>query len=255
MRLHLVTGLGGGAGRSLTAALLANGLRLRGRRVVLVQQSFGQLLSRVDQIDTVPVPGVEVPLTRPIAGRCGRSRRESFRSNIALGTRDPFVADLDAAARTVKGGADEIVVDLTPVAAALTVDLLRAASTVLVPLRPSPLEIEAAVRTVTRLTTIQHMGGTSVPVLFAAIAPDDERSRQAERLVQALDGYDPDGEVRDVGTAGLVVDVPWLSDELMMALHDEKPVWDDPGLAAACRAFASSVIEAGCLARAAEGSA
>jgi hypothetical protein len=66
IQIHLVGGLAGGAGRSLTAALLAVGLHLHGRKVLLVRQTYDGAVTMLDPIEsTLPLPCCTLMLPTP----------------------------------------------------------------------------------------------------------------------------------------------------------------------------------------------
>ncbi|MGX7743405.1 hypothetical protein [Rhodopseudomonas parapalustris] len=63
MRLYLIGGFKGGAGRSLMAALLAYGLHLLGRPTLLIRQTCDGLVSAIEPIGTtLPLPCRDVAL-------------------------------------------------------------------------------------------------------------------------------------------------------------------------------------------------
>ncbi len=80
------------------------------------------------------------------------------------------------------------------------------------------------------------------PVLLATIAPDAQRANQRTLLGSLLRDCDPDRDLLPGEPAELMIDVPFLDENILLDLIDERPIWRDPSLMARCRAFATAAM-------------
>jgi hypothetical protein len=119
---------------------------------------------------------------------------------------------------------------------------VHAAALVLVPVRTSVLEIDAAVRSFAHVRHVQRYRSFSAPVLLATIAPDDRRADQRTLLGNLLRDCDPDRDLLPGEPSELMIDVPFLDESILLDLIDERPIWRDPGLMTRCRAFATAAM-------------
>jgi cellulose biosynthesis protein BcsQ len=240
IQIHLVGGLNGGAGRSLTAALLALGLHLHGRKVLLVRQTYDGAVALLDPIEStlplvcctlmLPVPYVlpadlNVGMTAMIHNSDGR-----------------FMTELEHLAMAEVGDDADVVVDLYCHERALNAAAVHVAALVLVPVRTSACEIDGAVRTFSHVRHIQHYRSGVAPVLLATIARDAERTSQRTLLGSLLRDCDPYRDLLPGEPSELMIDVPFLDESILLNLIDERPIWRDPGLMARCRAFAKATM-------------
>jgi hypothetical protein len=239
-QLHLVGGLHGGAGRSLTAALFALGLHLHGRKVLLVRQTYDGAVVLLDPIEsTLPLPCLSLSLPAPY----------SLPSDLNTGTTtmihqsdDRFLANVHRLAEAEVGDDADVVVDLCCHERALNAATVHAAALVLVPVRTSVLEIDAAVRSFAHVRHVQRYRSFSAPVLLATIAPNDQRAGQRTLLGNLLRDCDPDRDLLPGEPSELMVDAPFLDEATLLNLFDERPIWRDPDLMARCRAFATATM-------------
>jgi hypothetical protein len=236
MQIYLVAGLNGGAGRSLTAALLAYGLHLQDRPTILVRQTCAGRLTTIDPLEaTLPVPCRDLMLPAPYL------LPPDLSTGLAImihGADARFVTALHEMAMTEVGNDGNVVVDLCCDERALSAATMRDASMVLIPARASVLEVDWAVRTFARARDIQRYRDVAVPTLLATIVPESGRARQMDVLGQMLRDCDPDRDLLPGEPSEAVVEVPYLDETILMALFDERPAWQDPLLSAQCRAFA-----------------
>jgi hypothetical protein len=224
-QLHLVGGLHGGAGRSLTAALFALGLHLHGRKVLLVRQTYDGAVVLLDPIEsTLPLPCCTLMLPPPYV----------------------LPADLNAGTTAMIhhhiGVVADVVVDLCCHERALNAATVHQAALVLAPVRTSVLEIDGAVRSFAHVRHVQRYRSFSAPVLLATIAPDDRRADQRTLLGNLLRDCDPDRDLLPGEPSELMVDIPYLDQERLTDLFDERPIWRDPDLMTRCRAFATAAM-------------
>ncbi|MGB3506805.1 MAG: hypothetical protein WBA37_15650 [Xanthobacteraceae bacterium] len=240
LQIHLVGGLNGGAGRSLTAALLAVGLHLHGRKVVLVRQTCDGAVALLDPIEsTLPLPCCTLMLPAPYV----------LPADLNAGTTalihqsdDRFITAVHRLAEAEVGDDADVVVDLCCHERALNAATVHAAALVLVPVRTSVLEIDGAVRSFAHVRHVQRYRSFSAPVLLATIAPDDQRAGQRALLGNLLRDCDPDRDLLPGEPSELMVDVPYLDQERLTDLFDERPIWRDPDLMARCRDFATAAM-------------
>lgn len=241
MRIYLIGGCNGGAGRTLTAALLAFGLHLQGRRTLLVKQTHGGLFSTIEPLEmTLPLPCCELPLpdayTLPSDLAVGMSI-------MIHGADGRFMASLHELALVEVGNDGDVVVDLCCHERALNMAAIRDAAVILVPARESIFEIDAAVRGIAHVRDTQRYRDLTVPTLIGAIAPDGGRPRQLAQMSGLLRDCDPDRELLRGDPSEIVVAVPFLDDTILVGLFDERPIWEDPELQARCLAFVAAVGE------------
>jgi cellulose biosynthesis protein BcsQ len=240
IQIHLVGGLNGGAGRSLTAALLAIGLHLHGRKVVLIRQTCDGTVALLDPIEsTLPLSCCTLTLPAPYV----------LPADLNAGTTalihqsdDRFLANVHRLAEAEVGDDADVVVDLCCHERALNAATVHAAALVLVPVRTSVLEIDAAVRSFAHVRHVQRYRSFSAPVLLATIAPDDQRAGQRTLLGNLLRDCDPDRDLLPGEPSELMVDAPFLDEATLLNLFDERPIWRDPDLMARCRAFATATM-------------
>lgn len=240
-QIVLVGGLNGGAGRTLTAALLAHGLHLLGRPTVLVRQTHVGSLSIVDPIEsTLRVPCYELRLPDPYL----------LPSNMSPGLKmliqdrdERFMAALDELAQAVVGPDGGVVVDLCGHAQAMNRAALREADIIVLPARESVFEIDWSIRAAAHTRESLRNPDVAVPTLIAAIAPDNRRASQEALLSRMLRESDPDRGLLPDDPMDVVVAVPFLDEAALQDLFDEKPIWDDAALQHRCRAVAYAVLE------------
>jgi hypothetical protein len=219
MRICLVAGYNGGAGRSLTAALLANGLHLQDGRTMLVRQTCEGFVSTIDPIETtLPLPCSDLMLPAPYALP---SDLPGGMMAMIHGADGRFMTALHDMAMSEVGSHGNVVVDL--------------------PARSSVFEVDWSVRSFARACDIQRYRDARVPTLFASIVPESGRVRQLELFGQMLRACDPDHELLPCEPSEVVVEVPFLDDATLLSLFDERSIWQDPPLMEHCRAFATAV--------------
>jgi hypothetical protein len=243
LRLFLVAGLQGGAGRSLTAALLAHGLHLQGRPTMLVQQTCEGLVSGIDALAvTLPLPCCELALPAPydLPVDLGPGLRMMVERMDAR-----FMDAVQRLALAQVGDDADVVIDLCNNERAFNTVAIREATMLVLPVRTSPPEIEWAVRSFARARDIQRYRELVTPTLLAAIAPEAQRSWQRALLRQLLRDCDPDRDLLPADPSQIMVDAPCLDEATLIELLDERPIWDRADLVARCRAFAEEVIAQG----------
>lgn len=240
VRIHLVGSLTGGAGRSLTAALLAVGLQLHGRKVLLIRQTYDGAVVLFDPIDsTLPLPCLALGLPAPY----------SLPADLNAGTMamihqgdDRFMEALHRRAMAEVGDGADVVVDLCCHERALNAAAVHDAALILLPVRTSVLEIDAAVRTFAHLRHVQRYRSCIAPVLLATIAPDQQRASQRALLGDLLRDCDPERDLLPGEPSDLMIDTPYLDEASLLNLFDERPIWQTPDLMAHCRAFAAAAM-------------
>ncbi|UZE46942.1 sigma-70 family RNA polymerase sigma factor [Rhodopseudomonas sp. P2A-2r] len=239
MRICLVAGFNGGAGRTLTAALLAYGLYLQDGRTMLVRQTCEGFLSTIDPIETtLPLPCSELALPPPYALP---SDLPGGMTAMIHGADGRFMAALHDMAMSEVGNNGNVVVDLSSHERAFNVATMRDAAVILLPARSSAFEVDWSVRSLARACDIQRYREARVPTLIASIVPEAGRARQMELLSQMVRACDPEHELVPGEPSELVVEVPFLDDATLLSLFDERSIWLDPHLMARCRAFATAV--------------
>jgi hypothetical protein len=242
LQLHLVGGLHGGAGRSLTAALFAVGLHLHGRKVLLVRQTYDGAVVLLDPIEsTLPLPCLSLSLPAPY----------SLPSDLNTGTTtmihqsdDRFLDAVHRLAEAEVGDDADVVVDLCCHERALNAATVHEAALILLPMRASALEIDAAVLAFSHIRHVQRYRSYVAPVLLAAIAPDDQRVGQRTLFGSLLRDCDPERDLLPGEPSELMIDVPFLDEASLLDLIDDRPIWRDPNLMARCRAFAAATMAA-----------
>jgi hypothetical protein len=236
MRIYLVGGLNGGAGRSLTAALLACGLHLHGRQTLLVRQAYDGLVATLDPLErTLPLPWCKLMLPPAHALPADLAGMQAMIDN--ADTR--FMTALHRLAMDEVGEDADIVIDLCCHERALNPATVRDATLLLIPVRTSVLEIDWAVRGFAYARHLQRSRGLAVPTLLAAIAPDNERASQQELLSSLLRDC---GELLPGEASEMVVETPFLDAATLLDLFDERPIWQNPQLIARCHAFAAAAM-------------
>lgn len=240
LRLFLVAGLQGGAGRSLTAALLAHGLHLDGRPTMLVEQKNDGIVSEVEPLAvTLPLPCCQLALPAPyvLPGDLGVGMR------MMIGNADTRFMDALFRLAIAEVGEDaDVVVDLCSNDRALNAAAMRDAALVLFPARPSVFELDWAVKSFAWARGVQRHREFTTPALLATIAPDEQRTSQSDLLGSLMRDCDPDRELVPGDPLQIMVDVPFLGPGLLIELFDERSIWQDPDLAARCRAFAAATL-------------
>lgn len=240
LQIYLVGGLNGGAGRSLTAALLAYGLHLQGRPTMLVEQKDDGIVSEIEPLAaTLPLPCCQLALPAPyvLPGDLGVGMR------MMIGNADTRFMDALLRLALAEVGEDaDVVVDLCSNDRALNAAAMREAALVLFPARPSVFELDWAVRSFASARGVQRHREFVTPALFAPIAPDEQRTSQRDLLSSLMRDCDPDRELVPGDPLQIMIDVPFLSPGLLIELFDERPIWQDPDLAAHCRAFAAAAL-------------
>ncbi len=239
LRIYLVAGFNGGAGRSLTAALLAYGLHLHSRRTLLVRQSYAGSVSAIDPIGaTLPLPCCELSLPRPY------ELPADLTAGLATTIHDAdarFMTALTNHATAEIGPDGDVVVDLCCHDRACNAATISDAAVILVPARASMLEIDWAFRGFSHIRDTQRYRETQVPTLLAVIAPDSERDRQMALLGAMLRDCDPERDLMPGEPAEVMVQVPFLDGARLTSLLIGRPIWRDPQLIERCRAFAAAV--------------
>lgn len=239
LRIYLVAGFNGGAGRSLTAALLAYGLHLHGRRTLLVRQNYPGSVSAIDPVGaTLPLPCTRLLLPAPY------ELPADLAAGLAMTIHDTdgrFMIALTNHATAAIGADGDVVVDLCCHDRACNAATIRDAAVILVPARASVPEIDWAVRGFSHIRDIQRCSDTAVPVLLATIFPDDERVRQMALLAAMLRDCDPERDLVPGEPAEVMVQVPFLDGACLTSLLIGRPIWRDPQLIERCRAFAAAV--------------
>jgi hypothetical protein len=239
LQIYLVGGLNGGAGRSLTAALLAHGLHLQGRPTMLVQQTCEGLVSGIDALaTTLPFPCCQLALPVPyeLPVDLGPGLRMMVERMDAR-----FMDALQHLALEQVGDDADVVVDLCINERAFNTVAIREATMLVLPVRTSPPEIEWAVRSFARARDIQRYRELVTPTLLATIAPEAQRNRQQGLLRQLLRDCDPDRDLLPGDPSQVMVDAPYLDEATLIELLDERPIWDRADLVARCRTFAEAV--------------
>lgn len=239
LRIYLVAGFNGGSGRSLTAALLAYGLQLHGRRTLLVRQTYAGSVSAIDPIGaTLPVPCCELSLPGPY------DLPADLAAGLATTIHDAdgrFMAALTNLATAEIGADGDVVVDLCCHDRACNSATIRGAATILIPARASVPEIDWAFRSFRHIRDTQRCQGTPVPTLLAVVAPDSERDRQMALLGAMVRDCDPKRELLPNEPTEFIVNVPFLDAAALAGLLFERAIWRDPQLTERCRTFAAAV--------------
>lgn len=169
LRIHLVAGFHGGSGRSLTAALLAYGLHLQGRRTMLVRQTYAGCVTAIDPIGaTLPMPCCALPLPRPYELPADLTAGLATTIHDADGRFMTALTNLAVAEISADG---DVVVDLCCHERACNAATIRGAAVILVPVRTSVAEIDWAIRSFSHILETQRCPDTPVATLLAAIAP------------------------------------------------------------------------------------
>ncbi len=240
IQIHLVGGLAGGAGRSLTAALLAVGLHLHGRKVLLVRQTYDGAVAMLDPIEsTLPLPCCTLMLPTPYV--LPADLNAGMTATIHQSD-DRFITAVHGLAEAEVGDDADVVIDLCCHERALNSATVHEAALILLPVRASALEIDAAVLTFSHVRHVQHYRSYVAPVLLAAIAPDDQRVGRRALLGNLLRDCDPERDLLPGEPSELIIDVPFLDEASLLNLIDERPIWRDPDLMAHCRAFATATM-------------
>ncbi|MBN9042457.1 MAG: hypothetical protein BGP05_14500 [Rhizobiales bacterium 62-47] len=241
VQMHLIGGLNGGGGRSLTAALLAAGLHLHGRKVLLIRQTYDGAVAMLDPIEsTLPLPCCTLMLPMPyvLPAELNAGTTAMIHQND-----DRFIIAVHRLAEAEVGDDDaDVVIDLCCHERALNAATVHEAALILLPVRASALEIDAAVRGFTHVQHVQRYRSFSAPVLLATIAPDDQRVGQRTLLGSLLRDCDPERDLLPGEPSKLMIDVPFLDNASLLNLIDERPIWRDPDLMAHCRAFATATM-------------
>lgn len=240
VRVFLVAGYSGGAGRSLTAALLAFGLH-QDRPTILVRQTYIGQVSTIDAIETtLPLRCFDLPLPAPYVLP---SDFTIGMTNMISGADTRFMTALHQMALSELGDGGNLVVDLCCDERALTASTLHDAFLILIPSRSSVFEVDWSVRTFARARDIQRYRDVAVPTLLATIVPESGRDGQIELLEIMMRACDPYREALPGDLSEVVVKVPYLDQAVLLALFDERPIWQDPVLIIQCREFAKAAIE------------
>ena len=240
IQLHLVGGLHGGAGRSLTAALFAVGLHLHGRKVLLLRQTCDGAVVLLDPIEsTLPLPCCTLMLPPPYV----------LPADLNAGTAtmihqsdDRFLSAVHRLAEAEVGDDADVVVDLCCHERALNAATVHQAALVLVPVRSSVLEIDGAVRGFSHVRHAQRYRNCVAPVVLATITPDDQRADQRTLLGSLLRDCDPERDLLPGEPSELMVEAPFLDEGILLNLFDERPIWRAPDLMARCLAFATAAM-------------
>lgn len=237
-RIYLVGGLNGGAGRSLTAALLAYGLHLQGRPTLLVQQTCEGFVSEIEALAvTLPLPCCQLALPIPYA------LPDEFSPGMRMMVERMdarFIDALHHLACEQVGDDAEVVVDLCNNERSLNTAAIREATMLVLPVRTSPPEIEWAVRSFTRARDIQRYREFVTPTLLATIAPETQRNRQRDLLSRLLRDCDPDHDLLPGDPSQMMVEAPYIDEATLVEILDERRIWDRAGLVTRCRAFAEA---------------
>jgi hypothetical protein len=242
LQIHLVGGLSGGAGRSLTAALLAVGLHLHGRNVLLVRQTYDGTVAMLDPIEsTLPLPCCTLMLPTPyvLPADLNAGMTAMIHQND-----DRFITAVHGLAEAEVGDDADVVIDLCCHERALNAATVHEAALILLPMRASALEIDAAVLAFSHVRHVQRYRSYVAPVLLAAIALDDQRVGQRTLFGSLLRDCDPERDLLPGEPSELTTDVPFLDEASLLDLIDERPIWRAPNLMARCRAFATATMAA-----------
>jgi hypothetical protein len=240
LQIHLVGGVSGGTGRSLTAALLAVGLHLHGRKTLLVQQTYDDIVTLLDPIEsTLPLPCCTLMLPAPYV--LPAELNAGTTAMIHQGD-DRFMEALHRLAMAEVGDDAEVVVDLCCHERALNAATVREAAMILLPARTSVLELDAAVRAFSHIRHVQRYRDCVAPTLLATIAPDEQRAGQRTLLGNLLRDCDPERDLLSGEPSDLMIDVPFLDQVSLLDLFEERPIWQTPDLMARCRAFAAAAM-------------
>jgi hypothetical protein len=231
MHIHLIAGRKGGAGRSLTSILLGLGLAKLEREVAILHV-------RRARADPLFDGGLGAPF-RSLACPLGVS---PWQSALASRTGLHHVPDL----RLVRDMArcDHLVVDWTSDDPADVPGLLAAASSVLVPVLPDAIMIDAAARS--WLALDDHlMGAYGRPrprlVMIGAAEPRyDPPHRSA--MEEVLGGYNAD-EDHDTTNALLDHALPRLGEACLLDLLHERDWWRHDGIGDAAMAVAAEILD------------
>lgn len=241
LRIYLVGAWNGGAGRTFTAALLAFGLHLHGRRTLLIRQLHSGSLSVIDPFAaTLPLPCRDLRLPDPYVLPSDLGVGMTSLIHAADGRFIDAVQDLALA----EVGADaDVVVDLCCHESSLNEATLREATVVLVPARAPLFESDWAARTLIGIRHEHRYRHLLVPTLVGSIAPDTDRAQHTSNLSVLLRDCDPEQDLLPGEPTDIMVAVPFLDDAELSALFDERPIWQDLDLQARCKAFATAVDE------------
>lgn len=240
LQIHLVGGLHGGAGRSLTAALLALGLHLHGRKILLVRQTYDGAVAMLDSIESaLPLSCCTLVLPAPyvLPADLNAGTTEMIHQSD-----DRFITAVHRLAAAEVGDDADVVIDLCCHERALNATVVHEAALILVPVRASALEIDGAVRGFSHVRHVQRYRSFRAPVLLATIAPHNQRASQRTLLNSLLRDCDPERDLLPGEPSELVVDAPFLEESILLNLIDEQPIWQDPDLMARCRAFATATM-------------
>lgn len=241
LRIHLISAWNGGAGRTFTAALLAFGMHLQGRRTLLIRQIHSGSLGVSDAFAaTLPLPYRELRLPDPYALPSDLGAAMTSLVHAADGRFIDAVHDL--ALKEVGADAD-VVIDLCCHERSLNEATLREATVVLVPARAPLFESDWSARTLIGIRYAHRDRHLLVPTLVGTIVPEQDRAQHMSKLSGLLRDCDPDQDLLPGDPTDIMVAVPFLDDAELLALFDERPIWHDLDLQARCTAFATVVDE------------
>lgn len=239
IQVYLVAGWNGGTGRSLTAALLAFGLHLLGRRTVLVRQIHNDIRPVFDPIAmTLPLPCRDLLLPDryilppDLSAEAAATVHESDRR---------FADALRDLVTTEFGTDGDAVVDLCSHDRALNLATMQGATLILIPARASILEIDWAARGVAHIIELQRCRDVLVPALVAAIGPDDGRAQRTYRLQELIADYVADLDLEPT-QHGAIIDAPFLDDRCLVNLMSQYEIWQNPDLQARCLDFTTAAL-------------
>ncbi len=239
MSVTAIFSLYGGTGRSLTAALLALEQHALGRSVRLIQLGRdGDDPDAFDPGDGFPVPRLRQMLLPAHEARHPRHLAlvVSLRgyapvpaaTEVGLGTTvRPLIATWKQAVTEWSRGVDDVVIDLPAVSSWDIWPLLEEVTTIVIPVRASPLEVDGAVRSFLDLDGPLRLLGVPIRPRFAQLVPLDRIGEHAERLLRVMRGYDPAADVVNEEKPLMVRDVPVLSDRVIQRFVDGQYWWED----------------------------
>jgi len=240
LQIYLVGGWNGGSGRSLTAALLAFGLHLKGRRSMLVRQIHSGLQPAFDPIGTtLPLPSRNLLLPDRHVLPADLSAETTA---MVHESDDRFAQALRMLAAAEFGSEGDVIVDLCCHDRALNAATMLCASSIVVPARPSMPEIDWAARGAAHLLEIQRVHDMRVPTLVAAIGPDGSRTRRMHRLEALLTDYTADQTSPDNVRHCAILEAPLLDDLTLVKLTGQYEIWQEPDLQARCLGFATALL-------------
>ena len=239
MNIHMVLGHGGGAGRSLTAALIALEHRAADRKVGLVQ--LGLEIGGGDGFEpgeAFPVPVIREEL-RP-AEQVQKSDHPALSLTLhglapfteeEIDSAEPSMPDLVAQWRRAIARwalvAEDIVIDLPALSAWQVWPLLHSTQEITIPVRSSPLEIEAAIRSFTGVMGALGIVENRLQPHFARIVPEPQVRGHADNIAVSLADHDPAGEFVGPDEPIAWRRLPFLDETILKHITEEREWWEE----------------------------